>query len=219
MAHFEITNELFNEFAQSVSAYLCGIDKIEYKNKNESHIMKKDRPCSVLKIYISKKSEYQKLNLDSENNNWNDDFPFTKEIKSVWNSLLRKHKTLDENDTKIGYVFFHCTESKVKYEIAYHSKLEIQTALEKKYLGLFQLPKIKHLFCSTQLEYTIVLANEKDYKRYETFGLTKIQEVILSVLNEKIKNQGYIFSDDDFKCQLLHLEMKNVNLFWLSRED
>ena len=217
MGQFIISNELLNEFRQAVSSYLSDIDKIEYENKIESHIVKKDRSCSILNIYISTKSNYQKLKIDPTHNNWHDDFLFTKEIKSTWNSLLRKYKTLDENDTKIGYVFFRCSESIAKYDIAYHSKNEIQAALEKN-----RLPKIMYLFCSTQPEYTIILKNERDYKCYETFSLTKINDLILSVLNKNIKNKGYkyIFSTDDFRCQLLHLKMmKGFSLYGLSRED
>ena len=217
MGQFIISNELLNEFRQAVSSYLSDIDKIEYENKIESHIVKKDRPCSILNIYISSKSNYQKFKIDPNYNNWHDDFQFTKEIKSTWNSLLRKYKTLDENDTKIGYVFFRCSESIAKYDLAYQSKKEIQVALEKKHL-----PNIPYIFCSSQLEYTIILKNERDYKRYETFSLIRINDIILSVLNKNIKNKGYkyIFTTDDFRCQLLHLKMmKGFSLYELSRED
>lgn len=217
MKQFIISNELLNEFKQAVSLYLCDIDKIEYKNKEESHIVRKDKSCSILYIYISTQSNYQKLKLDPKYNNWNDDFQFTKEIKSTWNSLLRKYKTIDENDTKIGYVFFRCSESIAKYDIAHQSKKELQTALEKKHL-----PKISYLFCSTQLEYTIILNNERDYNRYETFSLTKINDLMISILNKNIKNLGYkyTFSTDDIKCRLLHLKMmKGFSLYELSRED
>ena len=216
MEEFIITKELLDEFKKSVSPYLTDIDKIVYQNKVESHIAKTNGSCSILEIFISRESEYKKLNLDPIRGNWDDIFPYTKEIKHVWNTLLKKYKTLDENDTKIGYVFFHCSESIVKHKIAYQSKGKIKIELEK------QLPKIKYLFCSSELEYTIILKNESAYKQYNFFTIEKIKAIILNILKAECKNEGciYNFSIDDFRCQLLHLKMmKGLSLYGLSRED
>lgn len=214
MGNFVINNEMLEEFKNSVSPYLTDIENIEYKNSNESHIIKKDRPCSILKIHISTKAEYKKLKLDPQSGNWDDIFPYTKEIKSVWNSLLRKHKTLDSYDTKIGYVFFSCVETDTKYKIAYNSKNEIQAELERQ-----RLPKISHIFCTPELVYSIILENEKDYKKYEKFSVDKIKAVILLILNSKCRDFKFNFSLEEFKCQLFHAKMEGLNLYWLSRED
>ena len=214
MESFVINNEMLTEFKDLASPYLTDIEKIEYLNSNESHITKKDRPCSILRIHISSKSEYVKLNLDPTEGNWNDIFPYTKEIKSQWNSLLRKYKTLDSYDTKIGYVFFSCVETDTKYKIAYNSKNEIKAEIEKHWL-----PKISHIFCTPELVYSIVLENEKDYKKYEKFSADKLKNIILKILNSKCKDLKYNFSLDDFKCQLFHTKMQGLNLYWLSRED
>lgn len=216
MEKFKIQPELFAEFCQSVSPYLEGIGKIEYENSQESHIVKKNRPCSVLKIYISRQSVYNQLKLDPVSGNWNNVFPHTPEIKSIWNGLLRKYKTLDEFDTKIGYVFFHCIETIEKHDIAYNSKKEIQSELQKN-----RLPEIQHIFCTPELYYSIVLKNEKDFKKYKAFSMSRINDIILTVLNQKSKNLGceYEFTAQDFKCQLFHEKMTGLNLYFLSRED
>lgn len=214
MESFKINNEMFEEFKKSVSPYLTDIEKIEYKNSNKSNVSKKDRPTSILIVHISNKEEYKKLNLDPEKNNWDDNFPYTGEIKSIWNSLLRKYKTLDSYDTKIGYVFFRCFETDEKYKIAYNSKNEIQAKLEK-----CSLPKISHIFCSTEMVFSIVLENEKDYKKYERFSIEKIKAVILQILNSKCVGMKFNFSADDFKCKLVNAEKEGKNLYWLLRED
>ncbi|WP_027729157.1 hypothetical protein [Treponema sp. C6A8] len=214
MNSFEVTNQMLDEFRQSASPYLTDIEKIEYKNSQESHIQKKNRDCSILKIHISSKTEYQKLNLDPIYENWDDVFPYTKEIKSIWNSLLRKYKSLDSYDTKIGYVFFSCVETDTKYKIAYNSKDEIHTKLEC--LGL---PKFRHIFCDSEIEYSLLLKNEKDYNKYVSFSIEKIKDLILQILNSKCLGLNYKFSLNDFKCHLYHEKMKGLDLYGLSRED
>ena len=209
-----VTEELLDDFKRLSSPFLAGIKSIEYQNSRDSHIAKKDSgPCAVLTILIETQKDYDKLQLDPFYNNWNDSFKYTNELKKVWDSLIKKYKTLDEYDTNIGYVFFMCEEEENKYRIVFSAKNEIL-----KELNNVGLPMPAHLFCSSKREYSIILKNESDYMKYQNYEL---KDLILNVLKNNCKklNMNYDLTYNNFKFALYHLKMKDINIYGLSRED
>jgi hypothetical protein len=168
---------------------------------------------SVSTISIMLKNTQNLIDNNIKKSNWDSKYIHTQRLIDNWYSLLEKYKYPIKYKTIPMLILFYSLEDFVISRLVYLCKNEIKEWMKNEKIE----PLPEYIYCSSSPSYNIIFKNENDFNLFNDKYAHKVSTKIHTILKSNDKYDYY--NTNKLKINYLHTEMKDINLYGLSRED
>jgi hypothetical protein len=185
-----------------------------FKSKKNSHSSRSipNEVCPALHLAFKYKSDLIDENIDPEKGNWDDEWGKSQTIREALNAILISHNLGSEYVSDRVFIFVgRPWEHIVMDNLGRIKKDEIKLVISE------VLPnEPKYIFWHSSVTYYLVFKNKAQHRTAQLYKpkLEKIIERIFSIADPAQHSRSH-----QVALIFLHMGMKDLNLFGLSRQD
>lgn len=187
-------------------------------NENGGH-----ETCPALTLFFRWEEDLLAQKVEQHSGNWNDDWPLTSAVRANLNQILVRHGYNDKHVSPRTFIFLSWSWEAVVLDCLARTKKDeicrrITDILPTSKIGLFRRSNLnpKYVFWQSSRQYYVVFENAAALAKALPYK-EKLEQAAAEILSSA-DSERYC-SDHNVAMRLTHMQMKELNLWGLARED
>jgi hypothetical protein len=201
----------FNVYAKTIG---LDVSFSVFKSSQISRVVKNGIDVPTMFIYLKSTKNLLDNKMNMEQNNWDGTYIYTNNLIEQWNRLLDKYNYPVAYKSSNVLLLFYSLEEFIRIEIVLLCKDEIRRMVEKEDIPI----KPEFIFSNSRGPgYNMVFRSKSDYDLFMENSKKRIEKLIDEII--KIHDVWGYYTYKRIRLYYWHLEMKDINLYGLYRED